>query len=153
MPLSMALLVAAMAGTAAHSQPVDTPDCFDALVVAKVVKQSPSPIPDCPNDCIVMRWPWFLDLEVKRSLAGEVPVGRLGVLSVQHTEFRPDYGFRRWWLRRNSEGGFNLLGEAGHSDLARCPKGTPAADAYIKPAPGETIEQLRIRSAKEDRPN
>lgn len=59
-----------------------------------------------------------------------------------HTSYRRDLGSRRWKLRRNDLGGFNLL--RGAENLkARCAENQPPALAYIKPPDGRTLEDLR----------
>ena len=142
------VLLTALSGSLAFAQDEEQEDCFDALVTARVVEQTPSVVPECGDDCIIMRWPWFLGIDVRRVLVGNAPSGRLTVISVQHTYIRSDFGVRRWWLRRNSVGGFNLLGTASGRKLMRCPAGSPAAAAYISPGPGETLEGLRAEGAK-----
>jgi hypothetical protein len=141
------ILLAALSVTPAHSQSdgQEPQDCFDALVIAHVVGQTPSVIPEC-DDCIVMRWPWFLDLKVQRVIEGHAAKGRVTVLSVQHSGYRSQT--RRWWLRRNSIGGFNLLGEASARNLMQCPAGSPPAVAYITPGAGKTLADLRREGAK-----
>lgn len=120
----------------------DAPECFDAVVVAKIVRQTPSVIPECADDCIIMVWPWFLQLDVKRVVTGEVAKGRQLTLIMQHTSFRKDLGRRRWWLRRNSLGGFNVLRIDDSEKLARCAVGTPPMGAYIRPGPDKTLTLL-----------
>ena len=150
----IALLTALLGSPAnARSEEVQQPDCFDALITARVVKQTPTETPECGDDCIVMSWPWLLEIEIRRVLEGDAPKGRLTVLSVQHTDIRADYGVRRWWLRRNSVGGFNLLGEASGRSLTRCPANSPPAAAYITPHAGETLEGLRRQGVKRYRRN
>ncbi len=120
----------------------DEPHCFDAFVSAKILRQTPTPASDCGDDCIVMSWPWILDLEVEHVLKGRAPTGRLTVLTVQHTYFRTGLGARRWWLRRNMLGGFNVLMEA-ETTPSRCAKDTPPAQPYVTPSEGQTLRDLR----------
>lgn len=123
-------------------------ECYDALVSARITEQVPSEIGDCGDDCIVMSWPWFIDLDVRRVLDGLAPKGTVTVLAVQHTYFRRDLGFKRWWLRRNSQGGFNLLSEEDDVRLSRCAQGIAPAKAYIEPDAGGTLEELRLEGEK-----
>lgn len=109
----------------------DEPECFDAEVSGRIVRQTPTPIPDCGADCIVMSWPWILELDVDQVVRGAAPTGRLMVLSVQHTYYRKDLGGRLWLLRRNSRNGFNLLRVDPEARLKFCGRGTPAATPYF----------------------
>jgi hypothetical protein len=131
--LAVAALALAAAGSSvarAEGLP-DAPDCFDAEVSARLVRQTPTPIPDCGADCIVMSWPWILDLDVEAVVRDSAPTGRLRVLSVQHTFYRADLGDRRWLLRRNARQGFNLLRVDPDARPKLCGKGSPAAAPYI----------------------
>ena len=130
--------------TADASAPVDLESCHDAVVVASIVKQTPSIAPEC--DCIIMRWPWFLQLDVARVVEGQAKRGHQTVLSVQHTYF-VDRGTTKLRLRRNTSGGFNFLGFWG-DEGALCPAGTPAASPFISPGPGETLKDLETAGAK-----
>jgi hypothetical protein len=80
--------------------------CFDAEVSATIVRQTPTVMPEC-DDCIIMRWPWIIDLRVRRVHAGHVQRGPLAVITIQHGDYRADHGARRWLLRRNTLGSFN----------------------------------------------
>lgn len=135
-------LLASQAGQAWAQEP-EAEECFDAAVSARITQQVPSVPPGCGDDCIITHWPWFVDLEVQRVLQGEAPTGPLTVLSVQHTYWSSDLGFRRWWLRRNAQGGFNLLGLDEEVMPIRCPEGTAPASAYITPGEGITLEEVR----------
>lgn len=117
-------------------------ECYDAEVSARISSQTPTVFPDCLDDCIVISWPWIVDLDVSRTHFGDVRRGSLTVLAVLHTGYRDDLGSRRWKLRRNDLGGFNLL--RGAENLKnRCADDQPPATAYIKPPDGQTLEDLR----------
>lgn len=120
----------------------DEPECFDAQVYASITKQTPTVIPDCGPDCIIMRWPWILDLDVKRVLKGDVMSSHITVLTVQHTYYRSDLGARRWALRRNSLQTFNVLTGDRVAGLERCPRGTEPAKPYIRPPTGKTLADI-----------
>jgi hypothetical protein len=140
----LALGAALVGPMAAHARAVAAePNCFDALVSATILRQTPTVLPDCGNDCIVMSWPWILDLDVERVLEGRAPSGPLTVLTVQHTDFRDDLGARRWWLRRNTLGGFNVLRFEAEAKPPRCPLETPPARPFITPPEGQTLQDLR----------
>lgn len=121
----------------AQSRP---PDCYDVTVVARPVEQIPSVAPECA-DCFVMRWPWFLDLEVSRVVDGSLDDKLVRPLSVQHTWFVPRRG--RWPLRRNSAGGFNVPSSDDDKPLRRCPADAGLARPYITPGDGKTLDDLR----------
>jgi len=128
------------------------PQCFDAVVLARVIRQIPSEIPDCGRDCIVWSWPWFLDLSVEEVLRGRAPRGRFTALSIQHTYVHRDR--QRWWLRRNSLEEFNVVsfGKDG-SALPRCKAGAPPAEPYLRPPEGASFQDLvreRVRTYRSE---
>jgi len=118
-------------------------ECFDVEIVANIAAQVPSEPPEIGDGSIIMEWPYFIDLNVERVLKGRLPLRRLTVLSVQHTFFRRDLGSKTWWVRRNTLGGYNLLRTKGDEKPRRCLAGTPPARAYLEPANGATLEDLR----------
>lgn len=123
--------------------------CFDAVVSARIVRQVPSVVPEPgEGDYIIMSWPYFIDLDVLRVLEGDAPIGRSTMLSVQHTYWRRGLGTRKWWLRRNKLGGFNILRNDDNQRFVRCDHGGPAAEPYVSPGEGRTLEDL-IREGKE----
>lgn len=145
------VLVLALAGSLGGqglAQKSETGACFDAEVSARLIGQTPSVIPELDDGSIVMEWPWFLDFEIRRVLRGTAPTGKITVLSVQHTYWISNLGTKRWLLRRNDQGGFNLLGFADKSRLKLCPAGTPVAHAYLSPDKGNTLERLREEGEK-----
>ena len=146
--LGMAMAAVAASSTAAAEDPIE---CFDALVSAKILRQTPSAFPNCGDDCIIISWPWFMEIDVKRVIEGRAPKGRQLILTVQHTSFRKDPGTRRWWLRRNSLGGFNLL-RTSDEKLPRCTEDSMPTDPYIRPAPGQTLDDL-VREGEEAYPH
>ena len=138
--ISIAVL-AATSGSAAAGD-LSKPVCFDAQVLARIIKQTPTAFPDCGKDCIVMSWPWIDEFDVERVIRGSAPTGRLQVLVVQHTRYRDDLGSRRWWLRRNDLGGFNLLRLSEDERPNQCSKTAPPARAHIHPSSGRTLDDL-----------
>lgn len=129
--------------TASVSEPASAapgPECYDLKVDARVVAQVPSEIPEC-DDCIIMQWPWFLDLQVKRVVDGEWTGGTLTVLAVQHTYLRSRYG--TWLLRKNDAGGYNVLRSGGDDKPLRCRTGTKPAVAYLRPEPNRNLDETR----------
>jgi hypothetical protein len=117
-------------------------ECFDAEVSATIIRQTPTALPEC-DDCIIMRWPWIVDLRVRRVHAGQVQRGRLTVLTLQHNHYRTDLGARRWLLRRNTAGSFNVVHHPEGETLRRCPEDAPAARPFIRPADGEKLNDPR----------
>lgn len=132
----IALLGAAVAPIAATAQ---EPDCFDAVISAKVVRQIPTPIPDCGDDCIVMQWPWIIDLDARRVHQGDLKRGPVAVLAVQHNRYQ-EGATVRLWLRRNSLGVFNAYRSETGKAMRRCRAGAPPADAFVT---GVTLDELR----------
>lgn len=128
--------------TPASADTAAEPDCFDALIYASIVHQTPTVMPDCGDDCIIMSWPWVLELDVERVSKGNIALGPLTVLTVQHTDYRTDLGARRWWLRRNSLGLFNVLRLSEKTEIPHCAKDAQPARPYIKPADGKTLRDL-----------
>lgn len=139
--LASAALFATLIASSAHAQG-DIAECYDAVVSGRIEAQTPSVFPESDDGSITMVWPWFLKLKVRKAIVGAVPAGSLLVLSMQHTKFRKDLGWRRWWLRRNSIGGFNLLRFGGAERLPRCSADVKAAEPLIRPGPNKTLDDL-----------
>lgn len=118
-------------------------DCYDVLISARIVRQIPSAYPDCGGDCIVMSWPWFVDLDVGRVLGGALPARNLSVLTIQHTSYRKDLGYRRWILRRNSLGGYNATFMYRPRKVRRCEPSTAPVEPYLRPSDGMSLADLR----------
>lgn len=133
--------VAAMIAPLAPAQASDVV-CYDAEVVANIARQTPTDVPEC-GDCIIMSWPWILELDVHRVQSGRVGRGPIVALSVQHSYYRRDLVGRRWLLRRSTLGVFNVLRVTKDETSGRCPAGTPRARPYIQPEQGETLEDIR----------
>lgn len=139
------MLTILLIGAKAHAQISGPTECYDAEVSGRIVNQTPS-IP--PAGSIVMRWPWFIDLEIRHVREGAIRRGRVTVLSIQHTYMRPNLVRKQWLLRRNSLGGFNLLESANETKLPRCSENVPPAMAYITPDVGGTLDELRRAGAE-----
>ena len=137
-------LLAAIAAFVAAPVMADEPqDCFDARVRARIVHQVWTDIPRCGDDCVIMDWPWFLDLKVKRVLEGSAKKGVVtNVLSVQHTWIGAMD--RTWLLRRNTAGGFNVVHDPDQgAPLPLCPADAAPAEPYITSGDGKTLDDLR----------
>lgn len=57
---------------------------YDAEVAASVVRQTPTVIGPCGDDCIVIGWPWVVELRVRRVHSGRLEPRPLTVLRLQH---------------------------------------------------------------------
>lgn len=135
--LTAAILVGLAMPSAALAEPV----CYDAKVRALPVDQVPSKIGDCGSDCIIMSWPWFVDLRVARVIEGALPSKMVRVLTVQHTYRVSREG--TWLLRKNTAGGYNVVVPEDGVALARCSDGISSVEPYIRPGNGHTLDDLR----------
>lgn len=140
-----AMIVASQFITMNVARASDDPlPCFDVSVKASIVDEVPSPFPDCGSDCIITSWPWFVDLKVLRVLQGELKDKELSVLAILHTgHSKVGKRAQRRWLRRNSEGGFNLLRLGDDDRLDQCSPDIPPMPAYLIPAEGRTLADDR----------
>jgi hypothetical protein len=100
--LATALCACSAGAGAAFALPPSTSpqQCFDASILAEITAQVPSDFPNTGDGYILMSWPYFIDLEVKRVLEGHLPEKEITALSVQHTYWRTDLGVKKWWVRR-----------------------------------------------------
>jgi hypothetical protein len=142
----LSIAVLSLLPTIASSQFVTpTPDCYDAVVRGEAISQIPSEFNDCGDDCIVMRWPWFIEIKVDEVIEGRVTgflAGRrIRGLTVQHTYFERGSGI--WMLRRNTNGGYNVTLGADEEAAVRCPRGTSPQGAFLG-APPQRLEELRL---------
>lgn len=64
-------------------------------------------------------------------------------LAVQHTYFNQARNGRRWLLRRNTLGNYNIMRPTADEPLARCPANIPPARPFISPPDGKTLDDLR----------
>jgi hypothetical protein len=80
--------------------------CFDAVLVARLLRQTPTPFPEAGPGEIIMRWPWVLTVEPERVLYSGVPVPGhpFDIGTVQHTSMRGDIEHLLIFLRRSKEG-------------------------------------------------
>lgn len=137
--LAAVLAVAAASPTDGQFRPAEAPPCYDALVMASIVRQTPTVMPDC-EQCIWMAWPYIDYLDVKQIVRGHAPLGPLKALSIQHTYFVPSKA--RWWLRRNASGSFNVLSIEDKAKPVLCSNDDPPARPYIRPREGQTLDDL-----------
>lgn len=138
-----AVVVAAFAMLTSGSTLASEPDCYDAEVSARITRQTPTVIGGCGDDCIIMAWPWIIDLNVRWVYSGSVQRGPVTVLAVQHTYFSQPRNGRRWWLRRNSLGTYNIVQPNPDEPLQRCLADALPARPFISPADGQTLNDLR----------
>lgn len=120
-------------------------ECYDAKIRAKPLAQFYTPIPEIPG-AIVMSWPWFIDLKVRKVLEGEVVGRKITILAVLHSAYPSKT--QVFLLRRNTAGTFNLIRE-DPSQVSRCQPGTEAATPYLRPANGQTLDDARREAEKE----
>lgn len=113
-------------------------ECYDLKIRAKPIAQVPTVYPNDP-DYIVISWPWFVDLKVTEVIEGELPQTTITALAVLHTYYIPKT--RKWLLRRNAIGTFNLIRTA--EPLPRCPTSAAPAQPYLRPADGKTLDDYR----------
>jgi len=132
----------ALAWPAAAQDQQSEIDCYDAVVKARIVDQVPSVIPEFDDGSIVMRWPWFVDLDVEDVVKGSVAARRLSVLAMMHTNFITNRHFR-WLLRANVTGGYNAVPTFEAENLPRCKATAAPAQSYLRPADGKTLADLR----------
>lgn len=123
----------------------DEPECYDLKIRAKPVAQIPTEIVAEPG-YIVMSWPWFVDLDVKRVLDGEFKEKKLTALAVLHTSYVPKT--RVFLLRRNTLGGFNMLRPEKPEELTRCNAGVGPMLSYLRPVEGKSLEDYRLAGEK-----
>lgn len=116
-------------------------ECYDVKIWARPVDQVPSEIGDCGGDCIIMSWPWFLDLKIKRVIEGKVDSKMVRVLTVQHTYLKPRHG--TWQLRRNTAGGYNVLLREDREAAGLCAPNANPVDPYIRVESGRTLDAAR----------
>lgn len=114
-------------------------ECYDAKIRAKPIAQIPTVYPNDP-DYIVISWPWFLDLKVRKVLEGKVPQSKITVLAVLHGAYAEKTA--TWLLRRNTAGGFNVI-RTEPSSVRRCEADAGAARPYLRPEAGRTLEDYR----------
>ncbi|WP_197273851.1 hypothetical protein [Citromicrobium sp. JL477] len=116
-------------------------ECYDAKVRAKPVAQVPTVFPRSEDmNVIIISWPWFVDLDVRRVVEGDVEKGRLEALAVLHTGYvRKTMTF---YLRRNSAGTYNILRHDA-DELERCPSNALLATPYLRLGPDRTYADER----------
>lgn len=141
------LILAGLASSASAPSAAEEPECFDADVSAVIVRQVPTIMPRCA-DCIIFKWPWIVDLRVQHVHSGSVERGRLTVQTIQHTDYRSDLGKRRWWLRRNTLGGFNAELQSVEAKRQLCFASAKAVPPFTRPGPGRSLDDLRREGAR-----
>lgn len=104
--ISMALGAALSAAAPTPQQELsqEAPPCFDLAVVARVMRQTPTPFPDAPEGVIVMSWPWNLSVAIEQRLAGREARKRINVAAIMHTEFNHEIEHFLMFLKRRPDG-------------------------------------------------
>lgn len=139
---AIAPVVFALSVAWADAALAQVPECYDVLASARVVRQTPTPSPGCGDDCVVMSWPWIVDLDVRSVVRGTAKRGLATVLTLQHTDFREGL-VDVWWLRRNTLGSFNVVAVGSDEEVARCAANSPPARPYLQPRPGKSLADVR----------
>jgi hypothetical protein len=137
------LLASLPGGDAAPARSDDAglvPDCVDAEILGSVKRQTPVDV-GASVDFIVTRWPWIVDMDVDRVLKGRAPPGRLRVQTFQHTYYTT--GPHRWWLRRNTLGGFNMYTATETGGARLCDPDAPPLRPFVEPGAGKTLDDLQ----------
>jgi hypothetical protein len=129
--------LALMGAPSAHAE---AGECFDLKIRAKPVAEIPTEIVHEP-DYIVMSWPWFVDLEVKRVLEGDFKEKQLTALAVLHSGYARKT--RVFLLRRNTLGGFNIFRHEQPETLQKCDASITPMRPYLRPADGKSLEDYR----------
>ena len=144
-PLTAGLSLVLVLSTVASASDDLEFGCFDTKVIGRIVKQTPTALPDDGDGFITVSWPWVDRLVIEQVLMGSATRGLLRVLVFQHTDFARNAGSGSWWLRRNDQGGFNLL-RSGGQNLKRCGSRSSPARAYVRLSAGQTLEDLELKS-------
>ncbi|NKJ00139.1 hypothetical protein FHW92_002198 [Novosphingobium sp. SG707] len=143
MIIAPTLLLSLLLSASAADDPAEEaapPPCYDVAVRAKLIDQVPSLMPEC-DDCIIMSWPWFLDLKVAKVLEGSIDAKTITALNVQHTYLQSRYGV--WRLRRNTAGGFNVVRTGASGELPlKCTPAMAPPKPYIR-SKDKTLDDLR----------
>ena len=134
-------LLVTLANSARAEEAVPS-ECFDALVSSRVFREMPTAAFDCGPDCLVISWPWIVELEVARVLRGSAPKGKLTVLTIQHTHTVRSRKYFPRWLRRNELGTFNVLENDPDKPPQECATNAPPARPYVQPSKGKTLWDL-----------
>ena len=140
-------VLALLTGLATSSAALASDDvCYDLKVEATPMAQIPSEFPDDDPEVIVISWPWFVDLKIKRVLEGTAPSKSISTLAVLHGAFPPKK--RVWFLRRNTAGSFNVIRQDPRT-LSRCAQGLGDAKPYLVPPVGKTYKDFRQEAEAE----
>ncbi|MFS0735826.1 hypothetical protein ABC347_02135 [Sphingomonas sp. 1P06PA] len=135
--------LAMFSSTVAAESALKPPDCYDAVVEARLLRQTPSVFPETDDGSIVMIWPWFIELDVTRVVIGPATTGRVTALSLQHTKLQNGLRSKRFWLRRHSLGGYNLLRFVKADGIPRCVGNTQPTEPLIKPGSDQSLDSLQ----------
>ena len=142
-----AALFALLAGSAVSSgAEASEKVCYDLKVEATPIVQLPSEYPAGDPNVIVMEWPWFVDLKIKRVLEGTVPSRSISTLAVLHSAMPAKK--RVWLLRRNTAGSYNVI-RPDPATASRCGPGVAEAEPYLVPPIGKTYKDLRREAEAE----
>jgi hypothetical protein len=104
------LIAAALAVLAASAQAQEPDDCVDAIVVARLIRETPGPMPPRPTDpnLIVMHMPWIMELETEQIVMGHAE-SRFSATLTKHSEFNPRIDHFLLFLHRDPGGEFTAV--------------------------------------------
>lgn len=106
-------------------QDVPPPEpCISLAIHGRLLEQDYDfyPLPEVGPDEILMRWKWRVTLSVDAVVLGSLEGSRLEADSVQHQEYREDYGRTFFFVRDGGEyrlRGMSPRALSTRSDLAR----------------------------------
>jgi hypothetical protein len=124
-------LTLALGGAPSPKTPRETTDCFDAVVLGRVVRQHFAHVPHKVSpDTVFGPAPSVADVEMRRVIRGSVSARSLKVHSTVGEYFRTDRLFTMH-LRRNAVGEFNWIFPGEFEQLRRCRPGEPPAEPYV----------------------
>jgi hypothetical protein len=118
------------------TQPVtQRPGCFDVVLVADVLKETPTPFTQSMVDSIVVEWPWFLDVHVRKVLIGREHRRSLRVSALLHAGYNTGGKPARMYLRRDSDGAYQLLHVHRENLPTKCGPADASSEPFIRAEP------------------
>lgn len=154
----IAILAVLWARPAEGAEPDSPRRCVDVAVVARIVRQTPTEIPDIPGE-IIMRWPWVIDLEVEEVIAGSEKRPRIQAVMSLHGDLTPRIRHGLFLLRRSDGGRYAVVDLESHVvtdrsgefaiPMAEPPRDYDLAPEGWLPATYETwLKPIRYRSGQ-----
>ncbi len=133
------------------SEQLNTDTCYDFIIAARIKEQLPITLGQSDSGEIIVQWPWFLVLDIDRVIEGRHPEGQVVALNMQHTYFRESPPSRIWYLRKNSDGMFNIQ-QKNSACRAPCPNDLAPQPSFVRPGKdAKLLDLLETYRAKQDR--